>query len=361
MTGYSHGFEFGPSDTGVSFGRYLDSQGLEIIAASESVTLGTENSPPLIGPVVINEILYNQGDNGIEFVEIINLGSAPVPLFDPDYPSNTWKIDGINFDFPTGVTIHPRQSILITNVEPTIFQGAYRSYHGVPVIGPFSGGLNNSGERISLEKPGPPEVDGGGEEFVPYIVVDTVPYESQAPWPVADAGSSIEKSARGDFGQEPNNWQVSQTRGGSPGVAQDLDYATWQRIHFSAAEISSAQQVRHGDDFNGDGLTNLWEYALGLDPRTHPFRAYVSGLIVEASGMEYLGLTFRKQTYSGDLVYRLQESNDLQTWSDIANPIEVLRTDNGDGTESMVLRGVNPLAATGKWFQRLQISITAPE
>lgn len=357
LTGYTHGFEFGASATGVSFGRYLDSRGMEIFAASETVTLGAENSPPKIGPLVINEILYRQGDNDIEFLEIINLSSEAVPLFDPDHPDNTWKIDGIGFDFPTGVMIQPRQSILITGVEPEIFRNEYGAYFGVPVLGPFPGGLSNSGERITLQRPGTPEETGEGDVFVPYIDVDSVRYENQPPWPVADAGSSIEKMGRGLFGQEPKNWQVSRTHGGSPGIAQDLDYSTWQRLHFSAEEINTSNQVGQEDDFNGDGLQNIWAYAFGLDPRTHQSGANASSLVVEDSGNKYLALQFRKQTYSEDLMYQLQESNDLHTWSDITNPIQILQSDNGDGTESIMLRGLIPIAPPGKWFQRLKITL----
>ena len=357
LTGYTHGFEFGASATGVSFGRYLDSRGMEIFAPCETVTLGAENSDPLIGPVVINEILYRQGDNDIEFVEIINLSSKAVPLFDSDNPENTWKIDGIGFDFPAGVIMQPRQSMVIANVEAETFGTVYGAYFGVPVIGPFTGGISNSGERITLERPGTPEETGEGEVFVPYIAVDSVRYENQPPWPVADAGSSIEKMGRSLFGQEPNNWQVSRTRGGSPGISQDLDYSTWQRLHFSTEEIDTSNQVGQEDDFNGDGLPNIWEYAFGLDPRTHQSGANAFSLVVEDSGNEYLAIQFRKQIYSEDLIYQLQESNDLQEWIDTTNPVQVLKSDNGDGTEMVVLRGVNPIASPGKWFQRLKVTM----
>ncbi|MBC9890440.1 MAG: hypothetical protein F7B06_11515, partial [Opitutae bacterium] len=136
--------------------------------------------------------------------------------------------------------------------------------------------------------------------------------ENQQPWPVTDTGSSIEKMGRGLFGQEPENWQVSRTRGGSPGIAQDLDYSTWQRLHFSAEEINTSTQVGLEGDFNGDGLQNIWEYAFGLDPRIHHSGANASSFLVEDLGNEYLAIQFRKQTYSEDLIYQLQESNDLQ-------------------------------------------------
>ena len=41
-----------------------------------------------------------------EFLELSNAGSVPVPLFDPEYPTNTWRLrDAVDFDFPPGTVI----------------------------------------------------------------------------------------------------------------------------------------------------------------------------------------------------------------------------------------------------------------
>ena len=356
LTGYTHGFEFGASATGVSIGRYLDARGMEeVFAFCETVTLGAENSPQKIGPVVINEILYRQGDNDIEFVEIFNLSSEAVQLFDPEHPDNTWKMDGFTFEFPTGVVLQPQQILVIANVDRETFENEYGAYLGTPVFGPFEGGISNSGERIALEKPGSPDTTDDGEVFVPYIAVDSVRYENQPPWPVADEGWSIEKSFRHFFGQEPNHWDVSRTRGGSPGIAHDLDYTTWQRRYFSKEEIDTTQMVRQEDDFDGDGLQNFLEYAFGLDPRTYQSEAFASALVVEEFGNAYLAIQFNLQTYSRDLIFYLEESSDLQTWMDATSYTRLIKSYNSDGTKTIVLRRDAPFTPPGKWFQRLKV------
>ena len=51
--GYFHGFEFGASETGVTFGRYTNSQGAIHFVAQSQNTLGAANGLPKVGPVVV--------------------------------------------------------------------------------------------------------------------------------------------------------------------------------------------------------------------------------------------------------------------------------------------------------------------
>jgi len=102
LTGYYHGFGFGASTNGVSFGRVVVLLGGEDFAAQQSNTLGAANSGPRVGPVVITEVLYEpvpimEGTNAVddtlnEFIELENITSEAVPLFDPARPHNTWRL-----------------------------------------------------------------------------------------------------------------------------------------------------------------------------------------------------------------------------------------------------------------------------
>ncbi|HXJ73833.1 MAG TPA: lamin tail domain-containing protein, partial [Candidatus Dormibacteraeota bacterium] len=100
LTGYSHGFSFGAAANGVSFGRYVNSVGEEQFPAQLSVTPGAANSAPRVGPVVIQEIHYHPGLGGDEFIELGNVTGNEVPLFDPAFPTNTWRVNGLSFHFP---------------------------------------------------------------------------------------------------------------------------------------------------------------------------------------------------------------------------------------------------------------------
>lgn len=357
LTGYTHGFAFGASANGVSFSRYLDSEGIEIFTAADTVTLGSENSPPLIGPIVINELLYKQGSTGTEFLELINVTDEAVPLFDPDNPQNLWRINGLGFEFPGGVFVQPKQVVIVANVEPTEFQAEYSIPIGVLLFGPFAGSLDNAGERITIQRPDKPDVLEGGEIFVPYIAVDSVRYEVDLPWPVPDQGSSIEKIGRHLFGQEPDNWQLSLLQAGSPGMAQDLDFSTWLRMHFIDSEIESGL-VGFEEDFDGDGVLNFWEYAFGLNPRMFQSAISARSLIVAESGNQYPAIAFRQLIQSDDLIYQIQESTDLLVWNDATDYLQSSSANNGDGTLSVVLRAPDPLVSPGVWFQRLKIFLS---
>ena len=56
LTGYSHGWDFQSAPNGVSYGRHMDSQGQDHLVPQSAKTFGSENSDPLVGPVVISEI-----------------------------------------------------------------------------------------------------------------------------------------------------------------------------------------------------------------------------------------------------------------------------------------------------------------
>jgi hypothetical protein len=51
LTGYSHGFDFGAAANGVSFGRYINSQGAEHFVAQAANSLGASNALPKVGPL----------------------------------------------------------------------------------------------------------------------------------------------------------------------------------------------------------------------------------------------------------------------------------------------------------------------
>jgi len=59
---------------------------------------GAPNAAPKIGPVVFNEIHYNPlsldgtDNREDEFIEIYNITSVPVPLYDPLHPENHWRL-----------------------------------------------------------------------------------------------------------------------------------------------------------------------------------------------------------------------------------------------------------------------------
>ena len=229
ITGYFDGFDFGPSEDGVSVGRLVMGTGEVEHVAQRSVTLGAANSGPRTGPIVIEQIapepstlllgLQPFEDVAQEFVVLRNTTGTNVALFDPANPSNTWKLSGgIDFDFPSGVVVPPNGAIAVVGFDPMLdayqrdaFQVQSGLDAGIPLFGPFSGNLGNADDRVILRKPGlpvaPPAPDAG---TVPYVEVDRVEYASRAPWPtnpVPDASSVLRRLSNAVYGNDPANWQ----------------------------------------------------------------------------------------------------------------------------------------------------------
>ncbi len=215
LTGYSHSIDYGAAANGVSFGRYLISTGEEQWPAMDALTLGGSNSAPKIGPLVINEIMYHPATGYDEFIEIHNLSTAPVPLYDVAFPTNGWKVNGLGYTFSNNVSVPAGGYLLLVALDPAQFRAKYGVAPGVQIIGPFPGALQDSGERLRLERPDAPDTNG-----VAYIGVDEVRYNDKLPWPPgADGdGPSLQRRTPTAYGNEPTNWFASGITPGAPNV-----------------------------------------------------------------------------------------------------------------------------------------------
>jgi hypothetical protein len=204
---------FGVSPNGRSLGRHVDSTGRIHYPLQSAVTLGTANTGPLVGPLVISEIMYHPTEGG-EYVVVTNVASIPAPLYDPAHPENRWKLAGIGDDngtytFPAGLILGPGASLVVSG-DPDAYRAAHGNAVGVPVVGPFDGKLSNEGERLALQQPQPPETDPDLAGFVAYADMDFVSYGVTAPWPAAanGQGAALVRVDGRAFGSDPANWQA---------------------------------------------------------------------------------------------------------------------------------------------------------
>ena len=211
LTGYTHGLEFQAADNDVSFGRYINSVGDESFPAQTARTFGSANAGPVVGPLVINEIQYSPLAGYDEFLEIKNISASAVNLWDAANPANTWKVGGLDFSFPANTTIPAGGYVLLVGIDPAAFRTKYQIPAPVPIFGPYLGSLDNNGERLELEKPAPPYLDGMGQTVVPYVIVDTLRYNNKAPWPpsAAGAGPSLQRTTSTLYADDPANWFAS--------------------------------------------------------------------------------------------------------------------------------------------------------
>lgn len=198
LTGYSHGFSFGGAREGETFGRYVATSGDEQFPPQIAPSFGAENFGPRVGPVVISEIAPFGAAN---FVELRNITSAAVPLFDVANPTNTWRVNGLGFTFPPGIEIPSGGFVLLCASAAAEFRAAHNLSAGVLVF-QYPGRLQASGEVLELLSPGAPSAQGA-----PYWRVDRVGYATASPWPaLGGTNVSLQRIDSSSYGDDPVNW-----------------------------------------------------------------------------------------------------------------------------------------------------------
>jgi hypothetical protein len=207
-----------------------------------------------------------------EFIELHNVSTVPVLLYDPAHPTNVWHLrDAVDFHFPAGTVLPPGSHLLVVSFDPTnnpsalaAFRSTYLVDLSVPILGPYRGKLANSSDEIELRKPGVPDTND-----VPYILVERVRYSDLLPWPTeADGtGFSLQRVNEAQFANDPANWTAAAPTPGPQAASLDADGDgmpdTWETDH-------GLDAYNPGDaalDPDLDSLTNLQEYQAGTDPR----------------------------------------------------------------------------------------------
>lgn len=245
LTGFRAGVSFGAAASGVTWGRCPTSLGTDFrplttptFGVDHPGTLeefragtGLPNAPPQIGPVVINEIHYHPPDTAgsgptndnvlDEFIELHNITAQTMPLFDPAFPTNTWRLqNAVEFSFPSGVVLPADGFLLVVSFDPVSHPAQLDAFRvkmgpapGSAIVGPYRGKLGNDSETLELLKPDQPVPPGTAEAgLVPFILVDKVEYGDAPPWPSAADGSgsgpgiSLQRRTAQEYGNDPVNW-----------------------------------------------------------------------------------------------------------------------------------------------------------
>ncbi len=135
-------------------------------------------------------------------------------------------------------------------------------------------------------------------------------------------------------------------------------YQLWQQANFTTEELTNAAISGDTADPDGDGIPNLAEYALGLNPKAPDATGAPVASIQNIGGSNYLTLTYRQVLYDTDISYNVQVSGDLVTWDCGAGFTAVVGSpiDNGDGTETWTIQDLVPSDSATARFIRLQIS-----
>jgi len=235
LTGYRDIENFGASLTNVSFGRYYKSStGNFNFVAMDSNTPKMPNTDPRVGPIVINEIMYNPptGNQMTEYIELYNITANPVTLYRSDKYTSWEFTDGVDYTFSSEprITIFGNHYLLVVKDDPDDFKAGFTARYGYPlpfdaqVVGGYDGFLSNAGERLQIAMPG--DTDEEGTRY--YIRIDRVTYSDGSHpedcpggvdhWPTEADGLGKSHSRRdpNDYGNDVVNWKAAAP---SPGIA----------------------------------------------------------------------------------------------------------------------------------------------
>ncbi len=122
---------------------------------------------------------------------------------------------------------------------------------------------------------------------------------------------------------------------------------SWLSNYFTEAELGDTNISGPTADPDGDGLTNLLEYALGLDPRDTD----TTGLPEMSTTATDWVYTYTRPVDRDDITYAVEISSDLSGWSTTGITHELVSSSGGTQT----WRATVPLSSGDNVFFRLKI------
>ena len=276
---------FEGSLAGEAFARYPDLPSGILVPASQ-LTLGAANlAPPAVNDIRITEIFYTT--DGM-YIEIHNTSDSTQSL-------ENWTIRGnADFDFAPGDSLAPGETALIA-ADPSAVLNAPA---GTQIFGPWESGdtlLGVNGGVVRLRRPDTSLPPQGTPPAFTQVIEDEVAYQTISPWPTS--GTALQRELPNAPGSSPNSWSASSPTPGSVDFANA--FAEFVAIHNLSGLISA--------DPDGDGIPDLGEYALGLDPNQAnlpPLGPIIPGTTP----------TFTVDPLATGVIVTLEASEDLIIW-----------------------------------------------
>ncbi|HET6409498.1 MAG TPA: CotH kinase family protein, partial [Chthoniobacteraceae bacterium] len=284
--------------------------------------------PATAANLVISEIMYHPGSPStteqnagftdaeqFEFIELMNISPTDFITL-----SGVKFMMGVAFNF-TNVTMAPGARALLVGNQAAFIQ---RYGNGLTILGQYQPTrfLANSGDRLQL-------LDAQGQEIRDFS------YDDEPAWPESPDGSGfslvlIKPTSNPDH-KEPTNWRSSVGLNGNPG--------TTDATTFTGNPTA---------DDNGDGINNLTQYALaGTTLFEQPFTG---------DGGGFLTISFRRNLAADDIVYNVERSLDMQTWTGGAEVEQIGETHLLDGTSEYTWRSTHPIGESPREFLRVRLN-----
>ena len=319
-------------------------------APVEFIAAAPNGAGDLIANLVVSEFNYNPSNptaaeiaaagagidnNSFEFIELHNIST-----------SQTLDLSGLAFT--TGITysfagaaittLGPGEYVLVV-ADPVAFAARYGS--GLPVAGTYSGKLDGAGERIALALAG--------------TTIRDFTYDDAPPWPTTPDGSGPTLVLADPASNPDHNlaasWRASYAAGGTPG-AGEAPILGWRLANFGTTE--DAGDAADAADPDQDGIANLAEYALGLDPNTAGTLA--ANVEVDTAG-GYLRLSVTRNPDATDVALAVEVSADLVNWADVE---DVDIDTEADAATLLVVGDRTAIEDAPRRFVRCRVTYTGP-
>ena len=212
---YVDGFDFGDASAGVPFGREVTSAGEIHYVPMSPPTFGGPNSAPVVGPLVITELMYHPpAGAGVEFIELQNIGGSVLNL-------TGVELSGAGFAFDADAPrLAPGEVVLLVAGDPAEFRASFSVPLEVPILGPLSASLDNGGETLRVRRP---ESSGLQGEPDLLVSIDIANYDDSPPWPTAadGGGDSLHRILPPSYAGDPKSWEATAPTPGTVGHAPE--------------------------------------------------------------------------------------------------------------------------------------------
>jgi hypothetical protein len=284
LTFFAAHADFGAAFSDVSFGLYPNGDPAGDLVPMASVTLGSANSYPVMGPVVFKEMMYHPEDAIIpplgdeadfEYIELYNTTASTVALSEnfPVVGDAGWKLtEAVGFEFAVGETIPSGASLIVVGFDPasesaklTAFETAYPQYSGADIVGGWTGQLSNGGEEVRLRRPDAPPAED--PIYVPYVLVEKVAFDDTAPWPESPdgGGDALVRLVVYDYGNNGANWGTVPVIAGDSDLNYKVDGTDLATLGLNWSPGGTTKRWAEGD-IDGDGDIDGTDLAaLGLN------------------------------------------------------------------------------------------------
>lgn len=287
-------------------------------------TAGAAVPGSLATDLVISEIMYNPPEGAdLEFIELRNISTtSPLTLDGLRFTA------GINFVFPTGLTLAPGATMIVVR-NRAAFEAKYGT--ALDIAGEtLTSNLDNSGETLTLS-------------LGPLQILRSVPYDDAFPWPTGPDGSGaslvlIAPQTNPDHAN-PLNWRAGTT---TPGTTDATSYPDWKLAH----------GLTDDGDIDADAIPNFMEYALGGDPavsqrailpvfNTHPDRSFT--------------VTLTRALRADDVGWGIEFSANLTDWQPVVGTLLKSRSATTT-TETFTLTVPAQVPDSGTVFYRIRFA-----